>query len=491
MYSIEKRSIVLTSLTMILLLIFNFPVTVNARVAYETYSYNYWLDAVPSPHAYVPSSVISGDNIGVGEFSSPQDLFVSENGNIYIADTGNNRIVWFDQNFEFVDQIETFDNGDTFSSPQGIFVSEENHLYVADTENQRILHFNEENELINTFDTPVTDLLSNTTAFRPTKIAVNKAGQIYALAIGVNSGIVEINPDGTFQGFLGATEVSITPTEYFWRRFIATEEQRQRMGLILPTEYSNIFLDNEDFIYVSRESVSSSNYGDDIIRRLNPSGVNVLRDFGYGPPIGDYMTGGRSNISLFADVTVTDYHIYSAIDSNTGKIFTYDYDGQLLYVFGSNGNRFGNFQSPVAIGHFKDSLFVLDDYHNSLTIFDMTDYGKLIHDANRLHYEGDYAQVEQKWQEVLKLNANADIAYTGLGKAQYRNGEYQDAMLNFQLANDRDNYTKAFSRFRRYWLIDNFSLIAGVIAVIIGLFLVFKLIKKIRSFRTKEEVRHI
>lgn len=486
---IEKRFLSVSSLFILLLASFYFPLEVNARVAYETYSYNYWLDAVPSPHAYVPSSVISGEDLGIGELSNPQDLFVSDNGNIYIADTDNNRIIWLDQNFEFVDELVTFNNGDTFNSPQGIFVSEDNHLYVADTENQRILQFDESNELVNTFDTPVTDLLSNTTAFRPTKIAVTKAGQIYALAIGVNSGIVEINPDGTFQGFLGATEVSITPVEYFWRRFIATEEQRQRMGLILPTEYSNIFLDNEDFIYVTRESVSAGNYGDDIIRRLNPSGVNVLRDFGYGPPIGDYYNAGGSNISLFTDVTVTDYQIYSAIDNNTGKIFTYDYDGQLLYVFGSNGNRFGNFQSPVAIGHFGDSLYVLDDYHNTLTTFEMTEYGKLIHDANRLHYDGDYAQVEQKWQEVLNLNANADVAYTGLGKIKYRNGEYEEAMLNFQLANDRDNYTKAFSRFRRYWLIDNFTLIAIVIAIIIALYLVIKLIKKIRSFGMEEEAR--
>lgn len=454
---------------------------VKASVAYDSYSYNYWENPVPSPHPYTPTAEMTGSELGIGDLDGPSDMFLSESGHIYIVDTNNNRVVWFDQEFNLVNEITTFNNGDTFNLPQGIYVTEEGSLYVADTQNYRIVKFDTKGEYEQTIEPPVTDLISDTTSFRPTKIVVDGAERIYALAIGINSGIVEINPDGSFQGFMGATEVSITPLEYVWRRFLATDEQRQRMGLILPTEYSNIYLDNEEFLYVTREGVSQSDYGTDVIRRLNPMGVSVLREFGYGPPIGDYFTGGSTNISRFNDITVTDYQVYTALDSNTGKLFAYDYDGHLLYVFGENGNRFGNFRNAVAVEHFDDQMYVLDSSKNSLTKFNMTDYGMALHTAISMHYDGHYEEVEQQWQEVLKYNANADIAYIGLGKAQLRNGEYSDAMNNFKLAHDRDNFSKAFTRYRRQFLIEYFGIIMTAILILVGLIIVISLVRKERK----------
>lgn len=455
----------------------------QARVSYDSYTYNYWLNPVPSPHPFVPTEEVDGADLGIGEFDNPSDLFTSRDGTIYIADTNNHRIVWFDQDFNLIGEINTFNSGDTFNTPQGIFVTEENHIYVADTENQRVVHFDENGTFIQEFNTPVTDLISSTTSFRPTKLAVDKAGRIYALAIGINSGVVEINPDGTFQGFMGATEVSVNPIEYIWRRYFATQEQRRRMELILPTEYNNIYLDNEEFLYVTRANVSGSGASStEVIRRLNPTGVNVLRDFGYGPPIGDYFSPNNPDITRFNDVTVTDYQVYTALDGENGKLFSYDYDGNLLYVFGSNGNRFGNFKNAVAVDQFEEQLFVLDNQKNSIIVFEMTEYGYLVNDAIRLHFDGHYEEVPKRWEEVLTLNTNADIAYIGLGKAQLRNDQYEEAMENLRLAHDRNNYTKAFEHYRRELLIDYFPTIMTIglslLVVIVAIRFVIKLRKK-------------
>lgn len=458
-------------------------------MAYESYTYNYWLDPVPSPHPYVPVEELSGELLGVGDFDTPSDLFVAHNGFIYIADTNNNRIVWFDQSFNFINELQTFGDNDSFNAPQGVYVTEDNHIYVADTENRRIVQFDQHADYVRSFDRPVTDLISDTTSFRPTKVVVDGADRIYALAIGINSGIVEINPDGTFQGFMGASEVNITPLEYVWRRFIATDEQRQRMGLILPTEYNNLYLDNEEFIFVTRGSVGLSDYGTDVIRRLNPTGVNVLRQFGYGDPIGDYFSRRNPNITRFNDITVTDYQVYTALDGSNGKLFAYDYDGHLLYVFGGNGNRFGNFRSAVAVDQYEEMLYVLDDNKNTITTFSMTDYGEMVHSAIRLHYEGRYQEVEQRWKEVLKLNANADIAYIGLGKAQLRRGEYQEAMQNLELAHDRNNYTKAFAHYRREWMIEHFTVIMTTTVILILLLLFINYVRKLRKRWLVKEVK--
>ena len=50
--------------------------------------------------------------------------------------------------------------------------------------------------------------------------------------------------------------------------------------------------------------------------------------------------------------------------------------------------------------------------------------------------------------KVLTLNTNYLLAYGGIGKAQYRQGKYQEAMENFKLASDIANYSAAYKEYR-------------------------------------------
>ena len=460
---------------------------VEASVPYESYTYNYWLDPVKSPHAYIPKNEWTGNDLGVGDFNAPSDLYTTSDGYLYVVDTNNNRIVWFDSDFQFVDQIDTFNNGDTFNLPQGIYVTEEKHIYVADTENQRIVEFDKEKQFVREITRPKTELITDSTSFRPTKVVVDKAGRIYTLAIGINSGIVELNVDGSFQGFLGASEVSINPLSYVWRRYFATEDQKSRMQLIIPTEYNSLFLDKEEFIYVTMGNVKPKDYGIDVIRRLNPTGVNVIRDFGYGSPIGDYYFNDVESITKFNDISVNDTQLYTALDGVNGKLFSYDYDGNLLYVFGGKGDRTGNFMNAVALEQFANSMYVLDAGKNSITVFERTKYGQLVQEAIGSHYNGNYDESFIKWKEVLKYNANSDMAYIGLGKVYLRNGEYKKAMDYFKLANNRKYYSKAFTDYRREFLGDKFSIIMTTGLLLIVCFIIGKLFirrwKKLKNRR--------
>ena len=451
-----------------------FSASVSADVPYSSYTYNFWLERVESPHPYVPESELNGTDLGVGNLNSPSDLFVTDKGDIYIVDTKNNRIVYFNENLEYIDEIKTFNN-DSFNLPQGIYVTNDEHKYVADTENKRLVEFDEENNFVREI-IPETDLITDTTGFRPTKVSVDEAGRIYALAIGVNSGIVEINPDGSFQGFMGASEVSINPFTYFWRRYLASDEQIKRMKSVIPTEYNNIFLDDNEFLYVTLGNIKVEDKGKDVVRRLNPTGKNISRDFGYGKPIGDYFFSRNDKVTKFSDVSVKKNQVYSVLDSENGKIFSYDYDGNLLYAFGTNGNKMGNFSNAVSLGQFNDKLYVLDNIRNAIITFKLTTYGKAMNDALAFHYEGDYEKSYEKWEEVLKLNANSDVAYIGLGKVLLRNQEYKQAMEYFKLANMRDYYSKAFTNYRREVMNDHFgtimtSLLVLIFTLVIGLWI--------------------
>lgn len=71
---------------------------------YQTYSYvNGQVKA--SPATLTPVSVVTGEDIGVGPFRTPQDIFVADN-KIYIADTDNNRIVITDMEYRLLRTIE-------------------------------------------------------------------------------------------------------------------------------------------------------------------------------------------------------------------------------------------------------------------------------------------------------------------------------------------------------------------------------------------------
>lgn len=142
------------------------------NVPYETYNYDYYEDIKYTPAAYVPDGTVMGDVIGCGNFSSPQDLNTDADGNVYIADTGNNRIVVTDSDFQLKTVIEGFLNDgkeDNFSSPNGVYISENGYLYVADTGNYRVVELDKNGNLIQIIENPQSDILGENYVFSPLK----------------------------------------------------------------------------------------------------------------------------------------------------------------------------------------------------------------------------------------------------------------------------------------------------------------------------------
>lgn len=463
-------------------------------VPYTTYNYDYREYIHYTPAAYIPEKTLYGRNYtfngeSIGDFKTPQDMCKSPSGKVYIADTGNNRIVVFDEDMtKVVDIITTFDNNgkeDSFSQPYGVCVSEKGNIYVADSKKKRVVVLNPDKSLRQTVDNPQSESLGEGFVFTPWKVAVDYADRVYVIAQNMFEGIMVFETDGQFTGFFGTIPVPISMWERFWR-WLATKEERANQKLFIPTEFTGIDVDPEGFIYASNIDPD----GKQGVRRLNPSGQDVIKKGENENLGGDLQTDGSGDYygpSQFTDVVYRDNGIYSCLDRKRGRIVTYDHEGDLLYIFGGLGTQEGTFQMPVAVEQIGTGIAVLDATAGSVICFEVTEYGDMINTAVGLRFDGEEAHAVALWERVLELDENNELANVGIGKAYLSAGDYRQAMKYLKLGMNRNYYSIAFKRYRNDILRNNISYVLTGLVVLIIVLLAVKNIKRKRKGVTDDD----
>lgn len=439
---------------------------------YDCYNYDHWNNILYTPAPYVPDGLVSGatlrfEGAPVGAFRNPQDLCVSPDGDVYIADTGNNRIVVLAQDLKTVRRIitgfEAEGAAQTFSAPSGVAISEKHRLYIADSLNRRIVVLEPDGTFVKYVKNPQSEVLDEGYVFTPLRVSVDYADRVYVIAQNMFQGIMVFSEEGVFTGFFGTISVKISLWEKFWRK-LATKEERGKQQLFIPTEFTGIDVDDEGFVYASNKDTD----GLQAVRRLNPKGEDVIRRGPHANLGGDRVFGSVGNYagpSQIVDVVYRGHGTYSLLDSRRGRIFTYDHEGNLLYIFGGIGSQAGTFLTPTAIEQLGSRLLVLDSQQGNLTVFAQTEYGSLINRAVALRFDGDETQAVPLWQEVLRLDEINELANTGIGKAYLSAGDNENAMLYLRRGMNREYYSVAFKRWRNERLRNNISFIlSGVVA---------------------------
>ena len=465
-----------------------------------TYNYDYWGDVQDSTDFYTAAKVYTASDFGLEEnFSNPSGMYV-QGDTVYICDTGNNRILQMmridTMNFEVVRVIDSFKGNvevTHLSAPTDIAISDEGNIFIADRGNARILKLDQDLNYLLQFDLPVDSTVSADTTFQPNKIVIDTAERVYCIATGINQGLCKYEANGVFSGFVGATKVTYDWMDYIWKKF-ATQEQRIRMDSFVPTAYDNIYMDHEGFIYACAGGQSEGDLDSgaaDAIRKLNLLGNDILVKNGEYRPIGDLYFGeggGYSGPSYFADVTVMDNDIYVCLDRNRGRLFAYDDQGKMVFALGGNGNMDGYFRRPAAIEHMEHDLLVLDSLDCSLTLFMPTEFGSLVYQAIEQFDDGDYEESGESWQKVMELNGNYDLAYIGIGRSLLRQKRYREAMDYFELKYDEDNYSKAYKQYRKEWVEDH---IVIIVIVLLALFLIPLSIGRIKEIKHEIDIADI
>lgn len=460
-----------------------------AAASYDTYTYTYEGEPVLSPHAYLPSQVAYFDKDGIGGLSEPSDIVAGSDGRVYIADTGNSRIVVADSEMRAVAVIDSFTApggaADGFNRPQGLFVTADGTLYITDTGNNRVVILRTDGTCVGIVAQLSDPLLPEGFVFSPTALAVDTLGRMYVLSDNTTMGVMAFDRNLVFEGFFGPQKV-LPSNISFLRRLLMTEEQRERILQSVPTTYSNITADKDNFLFVTNKSIPlgyivgavqmrSSDSAYAVVKRLNPAGEDILLRNGAFPPVGDVKInldsrGEDYGASAIGDVAVNEAGYYTLLDTKRNKLFTYDHEGALLYAFGGSGSSIGEFQQAVSIAYLGTDILVLDKTMGSVTRFTQTPYGALLDTALRKESEEQYDDSVELWSRVLDINGNLDMAYTRLAEAYYREGDFKKAMELYRDGHNVNGYAKAFDHYKQEIIKKWFLLIALAVAAVVAAF---------------------
>ena len=450
--------------------------TVSAKEAgsvYDTYIYGNDTttgdgDPIKIPDVYSVKDVLYGEELGVGGFRELTDIFFGPDGKLYLSDCGNGRICIFDKNFKLLKEMKEFDNNgtaDAFSSPTGVFVNEE-IILVCDSGKSRILQFSvEDHSLQKVFSQPEIKVLNDSSGsytYTPEKAVMDRAGRLYVIADGINQGIIRLDQEGEFISFIGAPSVVPKLSELIWRKF-ATKEQRKRMTLYVPTEYDSLLIDEDGFLYATSKTSETEAFV-----RLNSKGENILPEIEF---FGDSSLAEEEGQlkPYFADVAVDAGENAYLLDSKQGKVYLYNKEGQLLCAFGANSLQKGTFYTASAIEVFDNKMIVVDRNKSTISIFELTDFGKTIMEANSLFNAGENDKAKEAFVKLRQMCSSYLPALVSISFIDIQNGEYGHSLeLLKQIRNHKD-YSTVFKKLRDNFIRDYFPqmLLCMVVLVIV------------------------
>lgn len=267
----------------------------------------------------------------------PFDVTTDSSGNIYVADSGNDRIVKFDHSGNYLMQFGMSGKDDgQFMDPRGVAVDESGNIYVADTINNRIEKFDSAGKFILKFGTYGTD---NGQFHGPYSVAIDRSGSVYVADVG-NARIEKFDSTGNFILKFGT--------------------RGQSKGELDGIE--RISVDNSGYLYVT-----STYQG---VQKFDSHG-NFVQEIPLKPTLDGNNAPDAWGIALDekGEIYVAGY--------NQARIQKFDSQGNFKYEFGSFGSQAGEFSHPgnIAVDNLGNVL-VADSDNNRIEKLDAS--GKFV-----------------------------------------------------------------------------------------------------------------
>lgn len=438
--------------------------TLSAKASQAT-SYTYTFDDkdfwIRTQDAYLPDKTVTELAL-----ASPEDIYIDKDNMMYIADSGNKRIVKYSIDTASVAGILEYEG---LTNPRGVFVTKDGDIYVADPSAKMVFQFDKNFNFMNSFGRPDSPTFSDT-AFEPLRIAVDNSKNMYIVGEGVYNGVIQLAPTGDFLGYFTQNKAHLSLAQAI-QNFIFSRAQLANLVPRVPTTFSNVFIDYYNIVYTTTMGTHR-----DGLKKHNTAGGNILKNQDW---VSDAMT----------DVYVDNQGIMYTSE-NSGYINIYSNSGEIIFNFGAyvfDMDVAGYYSRLPTIAVDNDgNIWTADGDKGYLQSFKPTEYATMIYNAMGLYEKGLYDESLVKWNEVLRLNQMSVLAHDGVGKAYLNAEHYEEAMEHFVVSGNREYYSKAFWEVRNKWIQSNLRLAVTLFIILwLSTFLIKKLDKKKRIKNAK------
>lgn len=416
-------------------------------IPYQTYTLDAQKRFIPTQTAYIPVGTF-GKTLSL---LNPEDMYFYE-GNLYIADSGNKRIVVTDLNGNLLNEFQL----DVFKYPTGVFVKDE-YLYVADKTAKQVFKIDIlTQDIVQTIVKPTSPIYGQQNDFVPLKIAVDSSDSIYIVGEGSTSGIIQVNYAGEFVGYLGINTVQLSLRRILYNLFVKDSD----LAASLPASPTNVALGQKGSILTTNINVGET------FKRLNISGKNTLL------PTTLYPSSNLSDIYMNQE-----NYVYMVAEN--GDVFEYDSNGNMLFFFNTKDLALTQALGLTSIpkGVITDqmgNIYILDKGYNAVHVYQRTVFVDLVHEAVTLYNDGRYVESKPIWEEIIRQNSSFALAHSALGAALLKEGRFNEALNEYYDARDYQGYSVSYWEIRNIQIQENLVtwvlILSGIlIALKIGL----------------------
>ena len=266
-----------------------------------------------------------------GQFNGLGSIAVGPDGSIYVVDIYNSRIQKFDANGNFISKWGSYGNGDgMFEYPYGVAVGSDGSVYVADTNNHRLQKFDAAGNFILKWGSSGS---GNGQFSYPEGVTTTSDGFIY-VADSNNNRIQKFDGNGQFISKWGSS--GSNTGQFLWPD-----------GIAISTDYILV--------------ADSYNHR---IQKFDLSGNFIAK--------WENSTSGNGHFKSPAGVAnAPDGSLYVA-DTSNNQIQKFDANGNFLTKWGSSGSGSGQFSLPAGVAVGPDgAVYVADTYNNRIQKFDV------------------------------------------------------------------------------------------------------------------------
>lgn len=443
------------------------PMQVSASQATSyTYASDEDMNWERTQDAYLPDKTIT--ELGL---SSPEDLFIDENNMLYIADTGNKRVIKYDITGG---QVAGILEHSELAGPRGVYVTQEGEIYVADTAAKAVLIFDKDFNLTGKLTRPNAPIFADTN-YEPKRVAVDGGGNVYLISEGVYNGVIQLAKTGEFLGYFAVNDADLTFSQRL-QQLIFTREQLANLVDINPTVFANVFVDRNGIVYTATSGTNRNG-----MKKHSTNGGNMF----------------KSDVWSYANLTdvYVDNRGLIYTSSASGYIDIYSKNGEEIFAIGSyvtTTDIVGLFTSLPSIAVDVDgNIWAVDGAKGYLQSFKPTEYAQMVYTAMDLYENGLYDEAMEKWNEVLKLNQMSVLAHNGVGKAYLHAEDYEASLEHFEVANNKDYYSQSFWEVRNKWLQKWLGPILGVVIALLVLKKIIKAVDKRHGGRLEQAWRRL